>query len=287
MAIDKRVLPDIQEDDPRREAVTVNIANEETGNVSMMEDGSAIIGDVAPTPDMDFDSNLAEFIDENDLQNISSELRQSFEDDKSSREQWEEAYTKGLDLLGLNYNERSQPFQGASGVTHPLLAESVTQFQAQAYKELLPASGPVRTQIVGSATKEKEDQAQRVSDFMNYQIMHVMEEYDPDMDSLLFYLPLSGSAFKKVYYDDALGRAVSKFVSSDDLYVPYQTTDFPSCERVTHVIRRTKNDVRKMQVAGMYRDVDLSVLDNETALQEEEAKISGVKKSYHDEDYQL
>jgi len=174
-------------------------------DIEMTEDGGAIVNPEIMPPDTGFDGNLAEFIDENDLQVISSELRQSFEDDKSSRQQWEEAYTKGLDLLGLNYNERSQPFQGASGVTHPLLSESVTQFQAQAYKELLPASGPIRTQIIGSATKEKEDQAQRVSDFMNYQIMHVMEEYDPELDQMLFYLPLAGSTFKKIYYDANLG----------------------------------------------------------------------------------
>jgi len=259
----------------------------EKGTVEMMEDGSAIIGEQIEEIPTTFDMNLAEVLDEDILQNISSELRQAFEDDKASRKDWEDTYKKGLDLLGFKYTERSQPFQGASSVTHPMLSEAITQFQAQAYKELLPPNGPVSTQIIGNVTTQKEEQAQRVKEYMNYQITHEMEEYDPDMDSLLFYLPLSGSAFKKVYYDEGLGRAVSKFVSSDDLYVPYQTTDFPSCERVTHVIRRTKNEVRKMQVAGMYRDVDLSVLDNETALEEEEAKISGVRKSYRDEDYLL
>ena len=259
----------------------------EKGTVEMMDDGSAIIGEQIDEIPTTFDMNLAEVLDEDVLQNISSELRQAFEDDKASRKDWEDTYKKGLDLLGFKYTERSQPFQGASSVTHPMLSEAITQFQAQAYKELLPPNGPVSTQIIGNVTTQKEEQAQRVKEYMNYQITHEMEEYDPDMDSLLFYLPLSGSAFKKVYYDEGLGRAVSKFVSSDDLYVPYQTTDFPSCERVTHVIRRTKNEVRKMQVAGMYRDVDLSVLDNETALEEEEAKISGVRKSYRDEDYML
>ena len=259
----------------------------EKGTVEMMDDGSAIIGEQINEIPTTFDMNLAEVLEEDTLQNISSELRQAFEDDKSSRKDWEDTYKKGLDLLGFKYTERSQPFQGASSVTHPMLSEAITQFQAQAYKELLPPNGPVSTQIIGAVNTQKEEQAQRVKEYMNYQITHEMEEYDPDMDSLLFYLPLSGSAFKKVYYDEGLGRAVSKFVSSDDSYVPYQTTDFPSCERITHVIRRTKNDVRKMQVAGMYRDVNLSVLDNETALQEEEAKISGLKKSYHDDDYQL
>ncbi len=256
-------------------------------NVTMMEDGSALIGEQEQVVTPSFDMNIAEVLDDDTLNIISSELRQAFEDDKASRKDWEETYKKGLDLLGFRYQERSQPFQGASSVTHPMLSEAITQFQAQAYKELLPSGGPVNTQILGNTSIQKEEQAQRIKDFMNYQITYEMEEYDPDMDSLLFYLPLSGSAFKKVYYDDGLGRAVSKFVPSDDLYVPYQTTDFPSCERVTHVIRRTKNDITKMQVAGMYRDVDLSVLNNETALQEEEARLSGIKKSYHDEDYQL
>ena len=256
-------------------------------NVEMMEDGSALIGEQQQVITSSFDMNIAEVLDDDTLNLISSELRQAFEDDKASRKDWEETYTKGLDLLGFKYTERSQPFQGASSVTHPMLSEAITQFQAQAYKELLPSGGPVNTQILGNTSIQKEEQAQRVKDFMNYQITYEMEEYDPDMDSLLFYLPLSGSAFKKVYYDDGMGRAVSKFVPSDDLYVPYQTTDFPSCERITHVIRRTKNDITKMQVAGMYRDVDLSVLNNETALQEKEATLSGIKKSYHDEDYQL
>ena len=256
-------------------------------NVTMMEDGSALIGEQEQVITSSFDMNIAEVLDEDTLSFISSELRQAFEDDKASRKDWEETYKKGLDLLGFKYTERSQPFQGASSVTHPMLSEAITQFQAQAYKELLPSGGPVNTQILGNTSIQKEEQAQRIKDYMNYQITYEMEEYDPDMDSLLFYLPLSGSAFKKVYYDDGLGRAVSKFVPSDDLYVPYQTTDFPSCERVTHVIRRTKNDITKMQVAGMYRDVNLSVIDNETALQEKEATLSGIKKSYHDEDYQL
>ena len=257
-------------------------------DIEMTEDGGAIVNPEIMPPDTGFDGNLAEFIDENDLQVISSELRQSFEDDKSSRQQWEEAYTKGLDLLGLNYNERSQPFQGASGVTHPLLSESVTQFQAQAYKELLPASGPIRTQIIGSATKEKEDQAQRVSDFMNYQIMHVMEEYDPELDQMLFYLPLAGSTFKKVYYDANLGRAVSKFIPAEDLIVPYTATNLEECERVTHVLKRTDNDIKKMQVSGFYRDVDLQVIEEERKVEEKERKLSGIEKTgYRDDQYTL
>ena len=200
-----------------------NFADDLAPNVEMMEDGSALIGEQEQVVTPSFDMNIAEVLDDDTLNIISSELRQAFEDDKASRKDWEETYKKGLDLLGFKYTERSQPFQGASSVTHPMLSEAITQFQAQAYKELLPSGGPVNTQILGNTSIQKEEQAQRIKDFMNYQITYEMEEYDPDMDSLLFYLPLSGSAFKKVYYDDGLGRAVSKFVPSDDLYVPYQT----------------------------------------------------------------
>ena len=162
-------------------------------NIEMTEDGGAIVGEQQELINATFDANLAEFIDDKDLGVISSDLFEEYQNDKASRKEWAETYTKGLDLLGLRYQERSQPFQGASSVTHPLLTESVTQFQAQAYKELLPGGGPVRTQIIGAITKEKEDQAQRVSEFMNYQIMHVMEEFDPELDQMLFYLPLAGS----------------------------------------------------------------------------------------------
>ena len=266
--------------------VDIQVA-EANPNVEMMDDGSALIGEQPDTVANTFDMNLAEVLDDNQLGVISSDLREAFEEDKSSRKEWEETYKKGLDLLGFKYHERSQPFQGASSVTHPMLSEAITQFQAQAYKELLPPGGPVNTQILGQITTAKEEQAQRVKDFMNYQITYNMEEYDPDLDSLLFYLPLSGSAFKKVYYDEALQRPVSKFIPSDDLYVPYQTTDFPSCERVTHVIRRTENEIRKLQVSGLYREVDLEVSTSETGLQEKEDRIAGVKKSYQQDMYQL
>jgi len=269
--------------------VQLEPGTDEPINIEMTEDGGAVINPEQEQIETGFDGNLAEFIDPDVLTNISSELRQSYEDDKGSRQQWEEAYTKGLDLLGLNYNERSQPFQGASGVTHPLLAESVTQFQAQAYKELLPASGPVRAQVIGLATKEKEDQAQRVAEFMNYQMMHVMEEYDPELDQMLFYLPLSGSTFKKVYYDSNLGRAVSKFVPSEDLVVPYSATNLEECERVTHVLKRTENDIKKMQVTGFYRDIPLQPSEeDQNKIEEKERKLSGIEKnSYKDDQYTL
>ena len=269
--------------------VQLEPGTDEPINIEMTEDGGAVVNPEQEQVETGFDGNLAEFMDPDVLTNISSELRQSYEDDKGSRQQWEEAYTKGLDLLGLNYSERSQPFQGASGVTHPLLAESVTQFQAQAYKELLPASGPVRAQVIGLATKEKEDQAQRVAEFMNYQMMHVMEEYDPELDQMLFYLPLSGSTFKKIYYDSNLGRAVSKFVPSEDLVVPYTATNLEECERVTHVLKRTENDIKKMQVTGFYRDIVLQPSEeDQNKVEEKERKLSGVEKnSYKDDQYTL
>jgi hypothetical protein len=288
MAIDKPVGFVPAQEEMAENILDIQVQDSvEKANVEMMEDGSAIIGEQVSEIEASFDMNLAEALDDTILGQISSDLRQSFEDDKASRKEWEDTYKKGLDLLGFRYQERTMPFAGASSVTHPMLSEAITQFQAQAYKELLPAGGPVNTQILGNVTRQKEEQSQRVKDYMNYQITYEMEEYDPDMDSLLFYLPLSGSAFKKVYFDEGLERAVSKFIPSDDLYVPYQTTDFPSCERVTHVINRTKNEIRKLQVAGMYRDVDLSIYTDETGLQEKENQISGVKKNYHDEDYQL
>ncbi len=276
------------DDDPRQEALVVNIAEDEIGsNVSMMEDGSAIIGDVSEPMEESFDSNLAEFIDEQELNIISSELLEKYQQDRSSRDKWENAYRKGLDLLGFQYNERSQPFQGASGVTHPLLAESVTQFQAQGYKELLPAGGPVSTQIIGKSDPAKEEQAERVKEFMNYQITHVMEEYDPELDQMLFHLPLAGSAFKKVYYDAGLQRAVSKFISADDLVVPYSATDLTSCERITHIVKMSENEVRKQQVAGFYRDIDLEYTEKEDRILEKERDIEGVQKVGQEDEYTL
>ena len=225
----------------------------------IQEDGSAIIPDnLSEQVATEHTSNLADFLDERDLGNLSSDLVNLFESDKDSRKDWEDTYVKGLDMLGFKYENRTQPFEGASGVVHPLLAESVTQFQAQAYKELLPASGPVNCQIIGEVTPEIEDQSQRVKEFMNYELMNVMREYDPDMDQLLFYLPLSGSAFKKVYYDGQLERAVAKFVSGEDLVVDYFATDIETAQRITHCIKMSGNDLRKNQVNGFYSDVSVT-----------------------------
>ena len=201
--------------------------------------------------------NLADILPPNKLNELSSELISAYEEDKNSREEWLETFTDGLDLLGIKSEDREEPFPGASGVTHPILAEAATQFQAQAYKELLPASGPVKTRIVGAENKEVRSQSQRVKEFMNYQITEVMEEYDPDMDSLLFYLPLAGSAFKKVYFDSLLSRATASFVKAEDLVVSYDTTNLETSPRITHVINMTGNDLRKMQLNGIYRNIDI------------------------------
>ena len=236
------------------------------------------------------DANLAEVLDESILGELSSDIQAKFREDIESREDWEEAISKGLGLLGINYEDRSEPFLGASGVTHPLLSEAVTQFQAQSYKEMLPSGGPVKTQILGAPTQETEAQAQRVEDFMNYQITEIMEEYDPDTDQMLFYLPLTGSTFKKIYFDETKQRAISKFVPAEDMVVPYSASDLRTAERVTHVVRMSYNDIRKLQVAGVYRDVELSETDDsedEGAIQERADELLGLRPNYSDDSYTL
>jgi hypothetical protein len=229
----------------------------------------------------DHNANLAEVLDDAVMGEISSELREQYEADLDSRSEWEEGYTKGLDLLGIKYEERTQPFQGASGVTHPIIAESVTQFQAQAYKELLPAGGPVRTTVVGAKTDETDQQATRVKNYMNYLITEQMEEFDPDTDQMLFYLPLSGSTFKKVYYDETKQRPVSRFVAAEDLVIPYTASDLASASRVTHVLRMDENQVRKLQVAGVYRDIDISAGYDaeEDSVRQKVRELDGLEKN--------
>ena len=233
-----------------------------------------------------FYANIAEEMDDTVLTRLGGELITDYKKDKQSRSDWEKAYTSGLDLLGFKYNEEARPFTGASSVTHPLLAESVTQFQAQAYKELLPSQGPVNTQVVGDITTEKSEQAQRVKDFMNYMLTDKMEEYTTDFDQLLFYLPLAGSAFKKVYYDEVMGRAVAKFVPAEDLVVPYYATDIKESERITHVVKMSENEVLKKQVAGFYREVDiLPSRSDDNDIQDKYNQLEGVDEN--DTDYQF
>ena len=258
----------------------IDIVQEEDGSATINFDPSAVN---QPGGEAHGD-NLAELLPESVLGKLGSELAENYQTYKSARKDWEDSYTKGLDLLGFKYENPTQPFQGASGATHPVLAEAVTQFQAQAYKELLPATGPVHTQVIGLINRAKEDQTQRVKEFMNYQLMDVMKEYEPEFDQMLFYLPLSGSAFKKVYYDELLGRAVSKFVPADDLLVPYTATSLADAEAIIHVIKMSENDLRKKQVAGFYVDVELQPgYNEETEVEKKERELEGVKRT-KDED---
>ena len=286
MAIEKQNnQPEVQLEGTEDMTVALE-AIEESGeqDFEIQEDGSAVlIGEEEPMQ-TGFDSNLAEVISESELGRIASSLRDGIEKDKASREDWEKTYTDGLKYLGMKFDqERSEPFEGASGVIHPLLGEAVTNFQAQAYKELLPANGPVKTQVVGAYDAALEEQAQRVSDFMNYQIVHVMEEYDEELDQMLFYLPLAGSAFKKIYYDESLGRAVSKFIAPEDLIVPYFTTDLESCPRITNVVKMPENEVAKMQAMGFYRKVKVSYGEDAAQygqVEEEIDELSGMEPGY-------
>ena len=262
----------------------VEITPEDDGGATVSFDPQA----GAPAGGEDHYTNLAEILEDDILDPLGSKLVENYRDYKSSRKDWESTYTKGLDLLGFKYTERTEPFRGASSATHPVLAEAVTQFQAQAYKELLPAGGPVRTQILGASNRQKEDQATRVKDFMNYQIMDRMSEYEPEFDQMLFYLPLSGSTFKKVYYDDLLGRAVSKFVPADDLVVPYSATSLDDAESVIHVIKMSENDLRKQQVSGFYKDVDLAAPPmNTDQVTKKEQELEGVEQTKQDDIYTL
>ena len=261
------------------------------GDVELLEtpDGGAEVN-FEPNAPIDkskvpFDANLADYLDDIQLGKLASDFLGAFEADKDSRKDWHDTYIKGLDMLGFKYEDRTQPFEGASGVVHPLLAESVTQFQAQAYKELLPPSGPVRTQIVGLSTPDVEQQADRVKEYMNYQITHEMKEYDPEMDQLLFYLPLAGSAFKKVYFDPIQKRAVAKFVAAEDLIINYMANDLDQADRVTHIIKMNNNDVRKLQISGFYRDVELSSGQvDPTDVRDKVDELQGLEKNYASDD---
>src|SRR5210317_146413 len=257
--------------------------------ITEMEDGSVDVNfdpeSLRQSQATDFNANLADFVDERELGYLASTLYQNYQDYKSSRKDWEKSYTQGLELLGFKYENRTEPFTGASGATHPVLAEAVTQFQAGAYKELLPAEGPVRTQIVGNPDQAKAAQAQRVKDYMNYELMDQMKEYEPEFDQMLFYLPLAGSSFKKVYYDELLGRAVSKFVPADDLIVPYTATSLDDAEAIIHKIKISENELRKQQVAGFYRDIELKPgHDNLSDVEKKEMELEGTVKTGRDDD---
>ena len=296
MAVDKQLgtedNPDIMEQgqsvvveqEPTRQELISDAAQ------ILVSEDEVLVGDELleqPMPQMDFNSNLVEFIDDSILTKIASDLMSSIESDKQSRSEWEKTYKEGLEYLGMKFDEqRSQPFEGSSGVVHPLLAEAVTQFQAQSYKEMLPAKGPVKTEIIGARTIETESQAERVQAFMNYYIMNVMKEYDPELDMLLFYLPLAGSAFKKVYFDFVTNKAVSKFIPPEDLIVPYEASDIYSAERITHAISMSLNEVKKQQITGFYADVDIPETDYGEDTSDIEStidEIQGVSPSYKED----
>jgi hypothetical protein len=278
------------------EEVSVPAPMDFSGGAEVLEgeDGSAIVRSMIEAAEAEaegqqliaFDENLAEYLDDSVLGELATELVNSYEEDLESRSEWENTYVKGLELLGAKMeDERTEPFEGASAVTHPLVSESVTQFQAQAYKELLPSGGPVQTRIAGIQNQETEAQAARVKHYLNFLVTEEMEEFDPDMDQLLFYLPLSGSTFKKVYYDNILGRPVSKFIPAQDVVVPYSATDLVTTPRVTHVLKMTDNEILKQQLAGFYRDVDMPVggADETDEIDSKVDEIQGVAKSFSDD----
>ena len=262
----------------------VEVNEQEDGSVEIDFDPNA----ASPEGGDEHYANLAEFLPDDILDEIGSDLSQKYQDYQMGRKEWERSYTQGLDLLGFKYDMRTEPFQGASGATHPVLAEAVTQFQALAYKELLPADGPVRTQVIGAPNEEKTKQANRVKDFMNYELMEKMKDYEPDFDQMLFYLPLAGSAFKKTYYDELSKKAVSKFVPADDLIVPYTATSLDDAEAIIHRVKVSKNELRKQQVAGFYLDIDLgSPRQVEDDVEKKERELEGQRKTQDDDVYTL
>ena len=296
MAIDKALgtenNPDIIDQNRAIEVIPEQSRQEQISDAAQIlvnEEEVLITDDLEqePMPPIEFDSNLVDFIDENVLNKLSSDLISSVYSDKQSRSEWEKTYTEGLQYLGMKFDEaRSQPFEGSSGVIHPILAEAVTQFQAQAYKEMLPAKGPVKTEIVGARTIETESQAERVQEFMNYYIMNVMQEYDPELDMLLFYLPLAGSAFKKVYFDLVTNKAISKFIAPEDLIVPYEASDMSSAERITHAISMSLNEIKKQQVTGFYADVEINDEDyseDDSDVKTQIDEIQGIEQSYKED----
>ena len=268
---------EVVEEEVTEQQGPVEVTPEEDGGVTLNFEPGAVN---VPGTENHFD-NLADILPDDILDPIGNDMVNNYMDYKLSRKDWEQSYIQGLDLLGFKYENRTEPFQGASGATHPVLAEAVTQFQAQAYKELLPAEGPVRTDVVGAVTPQTEQQSDRVKDYMNYLLMDQMQEYEPEFDQMLFHLPLAGSTFKKVYYDQLLGRAVSKFIPAEDLIVPYTATSLDDAESIIHSLKMSENDLRKQQVNGFYSDVELgppSVTNNDD-LTKKERELDGTKKT--------
>ena len=290
MAIEKPMVPsDVEiEENPSEEELTVEIVNPDS--ISMeTDDGGVIIdfeGSLAENlMGPDHDSNLAEFIEESELESMASDLVSDFESDRESRSDWARAYVKGLDLLGMKIEDRQQPWAGASGVFHPVLTESVVRFQAQAMGELFPAGGPVRSKIMGKMTPEKADQADRVQNEMNYLLTEEMTEYRDELEQMLFKLPLAGSAFKKVYYDPLMDRPCAVFVPSEEFVVSYGATDLMTCPRYTHVMKKSENEIKELQVAGFYRDVELPAPSPDFSdIQEKYDELDGESAVIEDDD---
>jgi len=269
--------------DPTLEKTDIQIEIEDPEKVSIITEDMALVMEAGEEED-DFNENLAEAMDESDLTSVSEDLLSDFDDDIASRKDWMQTYVDGLDLLGLQLEERTEPWPGACGVHHPLLTEALVKFQSETIMETFPAQGPVKTQIIGEDTTEKKEAAERVKIDMNYQLTEKMVEYRPEHERMLWGLGLSGNAFKKVYYDPNLERQVSIFVPAEDIVVPYGASDLETCERVTHVMRKTPNDLKKLQVSGFYRDVELDEQDT-GYLDEVEKKIAekmGFSASYDD-----
>jgi len=278
MAIERQPATPVDgliEQDPEEADITIAIEDPKSVAIET-EDGGMIIDfdpNATPVGDEGFDSNLADFMDDDVLMELGNELVSAYNGDKESRADWEETYTKGLDQLGLKIEERTQPWAGACGVFHPMLSEAVIRFQSQSITEMFPAQGPVRTKIVGKITDEKTKQAQRVEDYLNYLLTYEMSEYRTETEKMLFSLPLAGSAFRKVYFDPSLDRPSSIFVPAEDVVVNYGASDLETCERATHVMRKSSNSVRKMQVNGFYRDIELPAGSQNT---------SDITKKYND-----
>ena len=290
MAVDKNLEPfevDV-EDNPSESELKVEVVNPDSVSVETEDGGVVVDFEGGLTEELvgpDHNSNLADFIEDADLEEIASELVEDFESDRSSRKEWSRSYVKGLDLLGMKIEERTQPWEGASGVFHPLLSEAIVRFQAQAMGEIFPASGPVRTKIVGKQTKEKTAQSKRVENEMNYMLTEEMTEYRDEMEQMLFRLPLAGSAFKKVYYDPIMERPCSMFVPAEDFVVSYGASDLMSCSRYTHVMKKTENQVRELQVNGFYKDIELpEPTRDESDIQEKYDDMEGSNEVYDDDD---
>ena len=253
-------------------APQIEIEIEDPESVEIGIDGMPILRIEPDEDEDDFNANLAEYMSEDALQSLASELVEEYDEDIASRKDWIQTYVDGLELLGMKVEERSEPWEGACGVTHPLLAEALVKFQSETMMSTFPASGPVKTQIVGRETPDKKESAKRVADDMNYQLTDVMTEYRPEHERMLWGLGLAGNAFKKVYFDPSLERQVSIFVPAEDIVVPYGASDLQAAPRITHVMRKTENDVRKLQVAGFWRDIDLG--EPSMMLDEVEKKIA-------------